>query len=669
MPSRKQLANAIRALSMDAVQKANSGHPGMPMGMADLAEVLWNDFLKHNPTNPYWVNRDRFIVSNGHGSMLLYSLLHLTGYDLSMDDLKNFRQLHSKTPGHPEFGYTPGVETTTGPLGQGIANAVGMAIAAKALAEQFNRDDYSIIDHLVYVFMGDGCLMEGISHEVSSIAGTLGLGNLICFWDDNEISIDGHVSGWFTDDTPGRFRAYGWHVVENVDGHDPEQIKRAVEEARSVTDKPTLICCRTVIGYGAPNAAGGSKCHGAPLGDEEIKLAKQQLGWEHDAFVVPEDVYQNWDAKQKGQAAELAWQEMYDQYKQAHPELAAEFERRIAGELPENWSQVAEEYLQTVAAEGQSIATRKASMNCLNAFGPSLPELLGGSADLSGSNLTLWSGSKPISPKDPGGNYLYYGVREFGMSAIMNGIALYGGFIPYGGTFLTFSDYARNAVRLAALMKQRSIFVYTHDSLALGEDGPTHQPVEHISMLRLTPQLNVWRPCDAVESAVAWQAAIESSDLPSCLLFSRQSLPHQERDAKQIANIKRGAYILKDCQGEPDVIIIATGSEVALAMQAQQHLAKEGKQVRVVSMPCTEVFDSQDAAYRNAVLPNQVTRRIAIEAGSKDYWYKYVGLEGKVIGLNQFGESAPGNVVMEALGFNLENVLNSIEELLEGAYA
>lgn len=667
MPTRRQLANAIRALAMDAVQKANSGHPGMPMGMADIAEVLWNDFLQHNPQNPDWINRDRFILSNGHGSMLQYALLHLTGYDLSLDEIKNFRQLHSKTPGHPEYGYAPGIETTTGPLGQGLANAVGMALAERTLAAQFNRPNHTVIDHYTYVFMGDGCLMEGISHEVSSLAGTLKLGKLIAFWDDNHISIDGDVHGWFTDNTPERFAAYGWHVVANIDGHDADAIKVAIEEAKSVSDRPSIICCRTIIGFGAPKLAGSEKCHGAPLGDAEITAARQALDWPHQPFVIPEEIYASWDAKQKGSTLEAAWQKNWLAYKKAYPELANELERRLHQQLPENWQNIANDYIFSTQEKGENIATRKASMNCLNAFGPHLPELLGGSADLTESNLTLWSGSKVLSATQWSGNYLHYGVREFGMAAIMNGIVLHRGFIPYGGTFLTFLDYARNAVRLAAMMKQRSIFVFTHDSLGLGEDGPTHQPVEHAAMLRLTPNISVWRPSDAVETAVAWRHAIEHTSGPTCLLLSRQTLPHQPRNAKMLANVARGGYILLDCPETPDAIIIATGSEVALAVQAAKQLTQQGQNIQVVSMPCTDVFDAQDPEYRETVLPKSVKNRLAIEAGAKDYWYKYVGLDGRIIGLERFGESAPGQVVFEALGFNLDNVLNIMSEvLLEG---
>jgi transketolase len=663
MPSRRELANAVRALSMDAVQKANSGHPGAPMGMADIAEVLWNDFLRHNPANPKWVDRDRFVLSNGHGSMLLYSLLHLAGYELSLEDLKQFRQLHSKTPGHPEYGYAPGVETTTGPLGQGITNAVGMAIAEKVLASQFNRDGYTIVDHYTYVFLGDGCLMEGISHEACSLAGTLGLGKLIAFFDDNGISIDGHVEGWFTDDTPRRFEAYGWHVVPNVNGHDPEAVRQAIEEAKGVTDKPSLICCKTVIGFGAPNLAGTHDCHGAPLGEDEIKATRENLEWSHEPFVVPQGIYQEWDARARGRQWEDEWQQRFIAYRSAHPQLAAEFERRMARKLPDSWEAQAEEIIQAVDEKAESIPSRKASQNALNAFGPLLPEFLGGSADLAGSNLTLWSGSKAIRADSSEGNYIHYGVREFGMSAIMNGIALHGGFIPYGGTFLMFSEYARNALRMSALMKTPSIFVYTHDSIGLGEDGPTHQPVEQVATLRLIPNMIVWRPADAVESTVAWRAAIERGQGPSCLVFSRQKLVHQKRDASALANIRRGGYVLVDCAGEPEAILIATGSEVGIAVEAQQILSGQGKHVRVVSMPSTEVFDAQDEAYREAVLPSGVTKRVVVEAGVTGGWYKYAGSHGRVLGLDRFGESAPAGTLFKHFGLTAENVVKTVADL------
>ncbi len=665
MPSRRERANAIRALSMDAVQKANSGHPGAPMGMADIAEVLWRDYLKHNPKNPNFADRDRFVLSNGHGSMLIYSLLHLTGYDLSIDDLKNFRQLHSKTPGHPEYGYTPGVETTTGPLGQGIANAVGFAIAEKVLGAQFNREGHPIVDHNTYVFLGDGCMMEGISHEVCSLAGTLGLGKLIAFYDDNGISIDGEVEGWFTDDTPKRFEAYGWQVIRNVDGHDAEEIKMAIETARKTTDQPTLICCKTTIGFGSPNKQGKEECHGAPLGNDEIALTRAALGWNHGPFEIPAEIYAEWDAKEAGAAAEAAWNEKFAAYAAAHPELAAEFKRRMAGELPGDFAEKASAYIQEVAAKGETIASRKASQNALNAFGPLLPEFLGGSADLAGSNLTLWKGCKGVSAEDASGNYIFYGVREFGMSAIMNGIALHGGFVPYGATFLIFMEYARNAVRMSALMKQRVLYVFTHDSIGLGEDGPTHQPIEQLASLRGTPNLDTWRPADAVESAVAWKYAIERADGPSALVFSRQNLPHQPRDAQQLSDIERGGYVLKDSVGEPELILIATGSEVGLAVAAYDKLTADGRKVRVVSMPSTSVFDQQDAAYKQAVLPLQVGARIAIEAAHADFWYKYVGLEGRIIGMTSFGESAPAPALFEHFGFTVDNIVATAEELLD----
>jgi len=660
MPSRRELANAIRALSMDAVQKANSGHPGMPMGMADIAEVLWNEFLVHNPANPKWADRDRFVLSNGHGSMLIYSLLHLTGYDLPLEELKNFRQLHSKTPGHPEYGYTPGVETTTGPLGQGITNAVGMAIAEKALAGRFNQKGFNIVDHHTYVFLGDGCLMEGISHEACSLAGTLGLGKLIAFWDDNGISIDGHVDGWFTDDTPKRFEAYGWHVIADVDGHDPEAVKKAVETAKAMTDKPTLICCKTTIGFGSPNKAGSHASHGAPLGQDEINLTKAALGWDHPAFEVPKNIYAAWDARDKGAAAEKAWNDKFAEYKKAHPELAAEFERRMSGELPADWADKSAAFIAKSNADAKSDATRKSSLGCIEAYSPVVPELFGGSADLGCSNLTEWSGYKPMISNEEA-NYVNYGVREFGMSAIMNGLALHGGIIPFGATFLMFSEYARNALRMAALMKIRSIFVYTHDSIGLGEDGPTHQPIEQIPTLRLIPNMAVWRPCDGVESAVAWAAAIERNDGPTSLIFSRQGLPYQQRTEAQIENIRKGGYILKDCDGTPEIIIIATGSEVQLAMGAAEQLS--GKKIRVVSMPSTTEFDKQDAAYRDSVLPGSVTKRVAVEAAVTDGWYKYVGINGKVVGINRFGESAPDKLLFKEFGFTVENVVKTVESL------
>ncbi len=664
MPSRRELANAIRALSMDAIQKAKSGHPGAPMGMADIAEVLWNDFLTHNPANPKWANRDRFVLSNGHGSMLLYSLLHLSGYDLPMAEIKNFRQLHSKTPGHPEYGYAPGIETTTGPLGQGIANAVGMAIAEKTLAGQFNRPGHAIIDHHTYVFMGDGCMMEGISHEACSLAGTLGLGKLTALYDDNGISIDGEVQGWFTDNTPMRFRAYGWHVIEGVDGHDGEAIKKAIAEAKSVTDKPTLICCKTVIGWGSPNKQGKEDCHGAPLGDAEIALVRQTIGWPHPAFEIPADIYAGWNAKDKGAAREAEWNTRFTAYKAAHPELGAELERRLSGTLPADWQAKAGAYIDAVNAKAEKVATRKASQNCLNGYGPLLPEFLGGSADLAGSNLTIWSGSKGIQ-KDPGGNYIYYGVREFGMAAIANGIALHAGFIPYTATFLIFSEYARNALRMAALMKQRSIYVFTHDSIGLGEDGPTHQPVEQAATLRMIPNMSVWRPCDAVETAMAWKLAVERSTGPTCLLLSRQNLPHQPRTAEQLANIAKGGYVLSDCGcSTPDAILIATGSEVELAMAAAKELTAKGKKIRVVSMPSPDCFESQNKEYRQSVLPDAVQARVAIEAGVTTGWYRYVGTKGRVVGLDRFGESAPAEQLFPYFGFTTENVVKAVEEIL-----
>ena len=664
MPSRRDRANAIRALSMDAVQKANSGHPGAPMGMADIAEVLWRDFMKHNPANPQWADRDRFVLSNGHGSMLIYSLLHLTGYDLSIDDLKNFRQLHSKTPGHPELGYTPGVETTTGPLGQGIANAVGFALAEKIMAAQFNRPGHNIVDHDTYVFLGDGCMMEGISHEVCSLAGTLGLSKLTAFYDDNGISIDGEVHGWFTDDTPRRFESYGWQVIRNVNGHDADEIKTAIETARK-SDKPTLICCKTIIGFGSPNKQGKESSHGAALGDAEIALTREALGWSHGPFEIPADIYAEWDAKDAGNKAEQQWNETFAAYQAEFPELAAEFTRRMAGELPADFDEKASAYIREVAEKGENIASRKASQNCLNAFGPMLPELLGGSADLAGSNLTLWDGCKPVVEEDASGNYMYYGVREFGMAAIMNGVALHGGLVPYGATFLMFMEYARNAVRMSALMRQRVIYVFTHDSIGLGEDGPTHQPVEQLTSLRTTPNLDTWRPADTVESAVAWKHALQRNDGPSALIFSRQNLPCHIRDHETEASIARGGYVLKGCEGEPELILIATGSEVGLAMQVWDKLTEQGRQVRVVSMPCTSVFDQQDAEYRQAVLPLEVGARIAIEAAHADYWYKYVGLDGRIIGMHSYGESAPAGALFEEFGFTVDNVLAVAEELLE----
>jgi transketolase len=659
MPSRRELANAIRALSMDAVQQAKSGHPGAPMGMADIAQVLWGDFLSHNPANPSWANRDRFVLSNGHGSMLLYSLLHLSGYELPIEELKNFRQLHSKTPGHPEYGYAPGVETTTGPLGQGISNAVGMALAEKVLAAQFNKDGHTIVDHHTYAFLGDGCLMEGISHETCSLAGTLGLGKLIAFWDDNGISIDGEVEGWFTDDTPARFKSYGWEVIDGVDGHDAEQVKAAIEKAQANTAQPTLICCKTTIGFGSPNKEGTESCHGAPLGEDEIVATREKLGWSHGAFEIPDDIYAGWDGKEKGSKAESAWNDAFAAYEAAYPELAAEFKRRVNGELPADFSDKADAIIAELQANPQNIASRKASQNALNAFGPLLPELLGGSADLAGSNLTIWEGSKGVEANDASGNYIYYGVREFGMSAMMNGIALHGGFKAYGATFLMFMEYARNAVRMAALMKQPAIFVYTHDSIGLGEDGPTHQPVEQVVALRATPNLDNWRPCDQVESAVSWKSAIERTDGPTTLIFTRQGLAQQERTAQQVADIAKGGYVLKDCEGTPELILIATGSEVQLAVEAAAKLTEQGKAVRVVSMPSTDVFDRQSADYRESVLPSSVVKRVAVEALSKDSWYKYVGFNGAIVGMDTFGESAPAGDLFKHFNITTDAVVEA----------
>ncbi len=664
MSSRKELANAIRALSMDAVQKANSGHPGAPMGMADIAEVLWRDYLNHNPTNPHWADRDRFVLSNGHGSMLIYSLLHLTGYDLPMSELENFRQLHSKTPGHPEYGYTPGVETTTGPLGQGIANAVGFAIAERTLGAQFNRPGHDIVDHHTYAFMGDGCMMEGISHEVCSLAGTLKLGKLTAFYDDNGISIDGHVEGWFTDNTAERFEAYGWHVVRHVDGHNPDAIRAAIEEARKVTDKPSLLMCKTVIGFGSPNKAGTHDVHGAALGAAEVAATREALGWKYAAFEIPQDIYAQWDAKEAGKAKEAAWNDKFAAYAKAFPELAAEFKRRVNGELPANWKAEAKAFVEKLQANPANIASRKASQNALETFGKVLPEFLGGSADLAPSNLTMWSGSKPLN-EDLAGNYIHYGVREFGMTAITNGIALHGGFLPYSATFLMFVEYARNAVRMAALMKIRNVFVYTHDSIGLGEDGPTHQPVEQMASLRVTPNMSTWRPCDQVESAVAWQYGIERNDGPTTLIFSRQNLTQQPRTAEQLANVYRGGYVLKDCAGTPDVILIATGSEVGITVEAADQLTAAGRKVRVVSMPSTDAFDKQDAAYRESVLPAAVSARVAVEAGIADYWYKYVGLNGAIVGMTTFGESAPAEQLFKEFGFTVDNVVAKAQALLK----
>jgi transketolase len=666
MAQRRELANAIRALSMDAVQKANSGHPGAPMGMADIAEVLWNDHMKHNPANPKWADRDRFVLSNGHGSMLIYSLLHLTGYELSMEDLKQFRQLHSKTPGHPEYGYAPGVETTTGPLGQGISNAIGMALAEKVLASQFNKPGHEIVDHYTYVFLGDGCMMEGISHETCSFAGTLGLGKLIAFWDDNGISIDGHTEGWFTDNTPGRFESYGWDVVRGVDGHDSAAIEAAIQAAKAEAGKPSLICCKTTIGFGSPNLAGSHDCHGAPLGEDEIKLTRETLGWNHEPFVIPDEIYAGWDAKARGAEAESAWSDKFATYKAAHPDLAAEFERRMAGDLPADWEEKANAFIKEVAAKAEKKATRVHSKGTLDGYAPLLPEFVGGSADLTPSNNTFNKVSKYINadhgkPQDFTGNYLSYGVREFGMSAIMNGLALHGGVRPYGATFLMFSEYARNALRMAALMKINPIFVYTHDSIGLGEDGPTHQPIEQIPTLRMIPNMSNWRPCDGTETAVAWKAAIERKSGPTCLIFTRQNLTPIERSDQQIADIARGGYVLRDCEGTPEAIIIATGSEVEIAIKGAE---LSGKKVRVVSMPSTDVFDVQDPAYKESVLPASVTARVAVEATVPGGWYKYVGMNGKVIGINRFGESAPAGLLFMEFGFTAENVAKAVESVL-----
>ena len=663
--SRADKANAIRALAMDAVQKAKSGHPGMPMGMADIAEVLWNDYLSHSPMNPVWPDRDRFVLSNGHGSMLHYALLHLAGYDLPIEELKNFRQLHSRTPGHPEYGYAPGVETTTGPLGQGVSNAVGMALSEKMLAAEFNRESLNIVNHYTYVFLGDGCLMEGISHEACSLAGTLGLGKLIAFWDDNGISIDGEVGNWFTDDTPARFRAYGWQVIDRIDGHDAEAIASAIEQARGNSLEPTLICCRTIIGRGSPNKQGKESSHGAPLGDDEIALTRETIDWPHEAFVIPEEIQAAWNAVSAGSIHEAEWQARFNNYRDAHPVLAGEFERRVAGKLPVDWSQSAQAFIDALNEDATTVASRKASQMTLDGFGPLLPELAGGSADLAGSNLTIWSGSKPVSREDASGNYIYFGVREFGMAAICNGISLHGGFIPYSATFLVFSDYARNALRMAALMKIRQVFVFTHDSIGLGEDGPTHQPVEHVASLRLIPNMSLWRPCDAVETAVAWRYGIERQDGPTSLALSRQNLPHQVRDASTLERIARGGYVLLDSEGgEPEVILIATGSEVVLAMDSATVLREAGRRIRVVSMPSSDVFDAQDESYRESVLPRAVSCRIAIEAGVSDGWRKYVGLDGAVIGLDRFGESAPAEAAFEYFGFTVENIVNQVNAII-----
>ena len=664
MPSQNDMANAIRALAMDAVQAANSGHPGAPMGMADIAEVLWNRTLRHHPGNPQWPNRDRFVLSNGHGSMLIYALLHLTGYELSIEDIKQFRQLHSKTPGHPEYGYTPGVETTTGPLGQGLANAVGMAIAEKTLAAQFNREGHAIVDHHTWVFLGDGCLMEGVSHEACSLAGTLGLGKLIAVYDDNGISIDGEVEGWFSDDTPRRFEAYGWQVIPGVDGHDPSAIEAAFAAAQADTARPTLICCKTIIGKGSPNKAGTESCHGAALGEDEVALTREALGWPHAPFEIPEDIRAAWDGRTKGADLEAQWQAGFDAYRADYPELADEYLRRLRGDLPANFAENADKFIGDCVLAGADVASRKASQQALNALGPHLPELLGGSADLAGSNLTLWQGSKGISAESAGGNYLYYGVREFAMAAIMNGIALHGGFIPYGATFLIFMEYARNAVRMSALMGQRVLYVFTHDSIGLGEDGPTHQPVEQLTALRATPNLHTWRPCDAVESAIAWKQALLREAGPTALIFSRQTLPAQIETSDQALQAHRGGYVLVPEQGALDAIVIATGSEVALAVEAAERLAALGKGIRVVSMPCAEVFEAQEAGYREAVLPSDVLARVAVEAAHTDFWFKYVGLDGRVVGMSSFGESAPAGDLFRHFGLTTDNVVAAIEDVI-----
>ena len=660
----QQAANAIRALSMDAVQKANSGHPGAPMGMADIAEVLWTKYLKHNPKNPNWADRDRFVLSNGHGSMLIYSLLHLTGYDLSIDDIKDFRQLHSKTPGHPEYGYTPGVETTTGPLGQGLANAVGMAVAEKLMAARFNKGDHTLVDHRTWCFVGDGCLMEGVSHETCSLAGTLGLGKLTVIYDDNGISIDGEIEGWFTDDTPARFAAYGWHVIPNVDGHSSEAVEQAIDSAIAETSRPTIICCKTMIGKGSPNKQGTESCHGAPLGEGEIGLTREALGWPYEPFVIPEDVYAHWDARDTGVRAEAAWTAVLEKYRGEHPALAGEFERRMKGELPSEFMRSVDDFIAQCVANESDVASRKASQQAIAALAPTLPELLGGSADLAGSNLTLWPEAQGADASDAEGNYIYYGVREFAMAAMMNGISLHGGFIPFGGTFLIFMEYERNAVRMASLMRQRAIYVFTHDSVGLGEDGPTHQPVEQLASMRSTPNLDTWRPCDAVESAIAWKQAIIREDGPSALVFSRQTLPHQVGAAERVSDVGRGAYILREEQGELEAIVIATGSEVALAIEAAEKLSAAGRGIRVVSMPCADVFERQDAVYRESVLPSHILARVAVEASHMDWWYKYVGLDGRVVGMSSFGESAPGPQLMKEFGFTVENVVDAIEDVI-----
>ena len=664
MPSQTELANAIRALAMDAVQAANSGHPGAPMGMADIAEVLWNRVMRHNPANPDWPNRDRFVLSNGHGSMLIYALLHLTGYDLSIEEIKQFRQLHSKTPGHPEYGYTPGVETTTGPLGQGLANAVGMALAEKTLAGQFNRAGHTVVDHHTWVFLGDGCLMEGVSHEACSLAGTLGLGKLIAIYDDNGISIDGDVEGWFTDDTPGRFEAYGWHVIPAVDGHDAAAVEAALLAAKAESSRPTLVCCKTVIGKGSPNKQGTESCHGAALGEDEVALTREALQWPHAPFEVPEDIREGWDCRAAGAEQEALWQTRFDGYRSSHPDLADELLRRLRGQLPANFDEQADAYISDCVAAAADVASRKASQQTLNALGPWLPELLGGSADLAGSNLTLWSGAKGITAGDAAGNYVYYGVREFAMAAVMNGVALHGGFIPYGATFLIFMEYARNAVRMSALMGQRVLYVFTHDSIGLGEDGPTHQPIEQLTALRATPNLQTWRPCDAVESAIAWKQAVKRDSGPTALVFSRQTLPSQVANAEHVAGAHRGGYVLVSEQGSLDAILIATGSEVSLAVEAAARLSGEGRGIRVVSMPCAEVFDAQEAGYREAVLPSEVLARVAVEAGHTDFWYKYVGLDGRVVGMTSFGESAPAAALFQHFGLTVDNVVAAVEDVI-----
>ena len=661
MPTRTDLANAIRALAMDAVEKAKSGHPGAPMGMADIAETLWNHHLRHNPTNPKWPDRDRFVLSNGHGSMLIYALLHLTGYDLSMEDLKQFRQLHSKTPGHPEYGYAPGVETTTGPLGQGITNAVGMAMAEKVLANEFNKPDHTIVDHHTYVFLGDGCMMEGISHEACALAGTWKLNKLVAFWDDNGISIDGHIEHWYTDDTAKRFEAYGWNVVPNVDGHDVAAIEAAIQKAKASTDKPTLICCKTIIGKGSPNKAGTHDVHGAALGCDEVLATRDNMGWPHEAFNVPAEIYAGWDAKTKGQGLETLWNNKFSEYKKAYPAEAAEFERRMKGDLPANWQSHVAEKLAAINAKAETVATRKASQIAINALAPVLPEFLGGSADLTGSNLTNWEGCKPVRHGNPG-NYISYGVREFGMAAIMNGMALHGGLLPFGGTFLMFSEYSRNAIRMAALMKQRVIHVFTHDSIGLGEDGPTHQPVEQTATLRMIPNIDVWRPCDTVETLVGWAHSVERRDGPTCHILSRQNLPFMQRDDATIANINKGGYVLRDA-ADAKAVIIATGSEVELAVKAQEALAAEGIAVRVVSMPSTNTFDKQDAGYKAGVLPKGLPR-VAVEAGVTDYWRKYVGLDGAVVGIDTFGESAPAPALFKHFNITTEAVVAAVKGVL-----